>query len=161
VTTAPEAKKRIVALIAARPALADVAVTYGAPTRMAQVPQTGDRAMIYLSSPLPAPPAPGVADGDTEWGALGRVRRREEYTIAMTADVLMAGDDESGTETRAAQLLSEAQNALTSDPTLGRLLREGVTFESGSLEDTPLEQPEGWRAWATCRVRCVADVLAT
>lgn len=158
-TTAPAAKQRMRDLIAA--AVTTAQVTYGAPTRMAQVPETTDRAMIYLRPPLNGPQSPSVDDGDGEWAALGNRRRREEYTVALTADVFYTGDDEQAAETRAAELLLEAQNALVADPLLGGLLEHGVTFEQASLDDAPTEQPEGWRAWATCRVRCQAVVLTS
>lgn len=150
-TTAPEAKKRIRDLIAARPALTGIPVRYGKATREAQVAPE----MLWLGS---------IEDGDIDWAALGRVRQVEEYTIGISAVKETPGDTDTAeydTEARVAELLTEARLALQNDPTLGGLLSEGVTFEGGSITIDPTEEPAGWLAIAQIRVRCQARVLAT
>jgi hypothetical protein len=150
-TTAPEAKRRIRDLIAARPALAGIPVLYGKATREAQVAPE----MLWLGS---------IEDGDIDWAALGRVRQAEEYTVGITAVKETVGDTntaEYDTEARVAELLTEARLALQNDPTLNNLLSEGVTFEAGSITTDPTEEPAGWLSIAQIRVRCQARVLAS
>jgi hypothetical protein len=151
VTTAPEAKRRIRDLIAARPALAGIPVRYGKATREAQVA----REMLWLGA---------IQDGTIEWAALGQRRQTEDYTIGLTALKETAGDNpdaEYQTEQRATELLSEMRQALQGDPTLNGLLAEGVTFEAGSIATDPIAEPAGWLSIAQIRVRCVARVLAS
>lgn len=150
-TTAPEAKRRIRDLIAARPALVDIPVRYGKATREAQVA----REMLWLGS---------IEDGTIDWAALGQQRQVEEYTIGITALKETAGDDvdaEYTTEARASELLQEMREAIQNDPALGGLLLDGVTFENGSITTTPIAEPAGWLSLAQIRVRCTARVLSS
>lgn len=150
-TTAPEAKRRIRDLIAARPALVDIPVRYGKATREAQVA----REMLWLGS---------IEDGTIDWAALGQQRQVEEYTIGITALKETAGDNadaEYTTEARASELLQEMREAIQNDPALGGLLLDGVTFENGSITTTPIVEPAGWLSLAEIRVRCTARVLSS
>jgi hypothetical protein len=150
-TTAPEAKRRIRDLIAARPALSGIPVRYGKATREAQIAPE----MLWLGS---------IEDGNIDWAALGQQRQVEEYTIALTALKETSGDTDDAeytTEARAAELLTEMRQALQSDPTLAGLLAEGVTFEAGSIVTDPIKEPTGWLSIAQIRVRCTARVLSS
>jgi hypothetical protein len=156
VTTAPEAKKRIRALIEAQGALSNVTVRYGKATREPQVAPE----MVWLGS---------IEDGETGWESLGRQRMLEEYTIGVTAVKETTGDTDDAeyqTEQRAADLIAEVRKAIQADPLLEQggpiaLLKEGVTFESGSITTDPIKEPAGWLSIAQLRVRCVARVPNT
>lgn len=120
-STAPEAKKRILALIRAWPALSTVQATWIAPTESEGIPQSGE--MIYL----------GPVEGDSEWITLGTTRREEDYTIALGVWTQMQGDDPQPVEERCWQLLSEVAAALTADKYLGGLLDAGRAIEINSV----------------------------
>jgi hypothetical protein len=126
-TTAPEAKRRIRDLIAARPALAGIPVLYGKATREAQVAPE----MLWLGS---------IEDGDIDWAAFGRVRQAEEYTIGITAVKETVGDTntaEYDTEARVAELLTEARKAFQNDPTLNNLFERGRHVRGGQHHHRP------------------------
>jgi hypothetical protein len=115
-TSAPEAKRRLLALLQGYAGLTGTTVRYGRPTREGQI---GDRRQMVWLGP--------IAEGDIEWGALGRNRQDETYTIEVGAWVSKPGDDEEGTEQACAVLLSAITAAVRSDPRLGAFLKEGMT----------------------------------
>jgi hypothetical protein len=148
-TSAPEAKRRLLALLQGYAGLTGTTVRYGRPTREGQI---GDRRQMVWLGP--------IAEGDIEWGALGRNRQDETYTIEVGAWVSKPGDDEEGTEQACAVLLSAITAAVRSDPRLGAFLKEGMTLTGGSIDTQPVGESPGWVSLATLRVACEATVVS-
>ncbi len=143
-TTAPTAKARILALIAARPNLSAITPTWGGPTEAEDLAEE----MIYLGRTL----------GTEEWRTLGAGNRHESYLIAVHVVVLKYGDDEQATEERAFALLDEISAALAADKFLAaggtQLLYTPAAIESWEQTNTPT--PDQWGAQIVAQIRCEA-----
>jgi hypothetical protein len=149
-TTAPAAKARIVTLLQGWAGLAGIQVSYGGPVRDTEIPAT--REMIFLGP---------VTEAIGEWAALGRLRTRETYHIAITVMLEQAGDVEQAAEQRAADLFAEVQKALKTDPTLAALLEQGIYLSNGSIIATPMAEPVGgFAVTATGQLVCQAVVVS-
>lgn len=141
-STAPAAKAAILALLAARPALASVDRRWGGPTEEEDVSEE----MIWL----------GDVVQEGFWRVLGGGYRHERYTIGLAVAVRKYGDDEQATELRAWVLLDEVAAALNTDPWLGGLLeREPVAIESARQQNM-LAGTQQWGALIVGQIRCEA-----
>lgn len=98
----PAFKRALHAALIARPALADVQVTYGVPL------------------PNPRPEFIWLADveGEQEARALGRHARREDMSLEVRISVLRQGPDQMSASERAFVLLAELEDVIRLDPTL-------------------------------------------
>jgi hypothetical protein len=149
VTSAPEAKRRLLALLQGYAGLTGTTVRYGRPTREGQI---GDRRQMVWLGP--------IAEGDIEWGALGQQRQTETYTVEVGAWVSRPGDDEPGTEQACAVLLSAITAAVRSNPRLDVFLDVGMTLTGGSIDTQPVGESPGWVSTATLRVACMKHVVS-
>lgn len=140
-STAPEAKRRIIVLLNARPNLASTSVTWGGPTKQDDVTDE----MVYLT---------GV-EFDGEWRILGAGQRDEDYTISLVVDVQRYGSDPQPAEERAWALLDEVSAALRSDSTLGGLLLLPSELAGGEQTNAPTS-PEQMGARIEARIHCQA-----
>lgn len=143
-TTAFEARRRIIALLQAQPGLDGVLVTRGAPTEEIQ----SGRELIYFGD--------SVTDHDAEFVSLGADRRDEDYLLELNVYVFQEGDDEDATEARCEALCDEIATALQGDLTLGQLLKQALEADSFEQATNPVGSPEGWRATAEISLRCQA-----
>lgn len=138
-TTAPIAKTRILALVAARPALSAVRVAWGGPTENEDI--NGE--MIHL----------GEVNVAGEWRTLGAGVRHETYTIGLHVVVFQYGDDEAATEQRAFVLLNEVSAALTSNKVLNDgtndLLTHPAAIQNARQTNVPMVDQWGARIDAT------------
>lgn len=158
-TTAFEARRRIVTLLNAWPALEGVTVTRGGPTKRIEA----DTEMVYLAS--------GLSEADAELPAIGATRRDDEYVIELQVYVYKRGDDEDGTEQRCETISDEVVTALFTDLTLGDalpaqnhpggLLKQALEIDRWELATDPVGEPQGWRATAALNVRCQSLLLRT
>lgn len=119
-STAPEAKRRVLALLAARAGLATVQRTWSAPTEGEGVPRGGE--LLYL----------GDVSTTGSWKLLGAHARDEDYTIGLVVFVQQDGDDMQATEERSWLILDEVSAALTTDQMLGGLLMLPVEIASAT-----------------------------
>lgn len=132
----PATKAAILSLLAARPALSGVTLSWAGPTK--DEDYTGE--MIYL----------GDVDRTSEWAELGSGRRTEDFTVQMTVWVEQWGDDPQTVEERAYVLWDEVEDALRDDirsqpstlRTAGVLQFDGIT---GRTVTGP-SSPEKWGA---------------
>jgi hypothetical protein len=143
-TTAPEAKRRLIALLRSRAPLEQVHVTYGSPTSAADARH---REMVFLGT---------VQAGEFSWAALGNLQHAEAYTIELVVYVRTTHVDEVATEKRCGELYAECVDAIKSDPSLDSLLARGVEMVSGTLDTLPISDPNGWRSRAAIELRCEA-----
>lgn len=100
-TTVPACKATVLAILAARPALAGVTLAWSAPTKDEDFTEE----MVFL----------GASDDTSDWAELGAGRRIEEYLLDLVVWVQRWGDDPQGTETRAHALWDEVEDALRDD----------------------------------------------
>ena len=140
-STVPAAKAALLALLAARPALAGVEMRWGIPARLPSNPER-----VYVGD---------ATDLDREWAALGAQRLEESYTLQVTVETFGSGDDERATEERLWVLVNEVELAVRGDLTLTGTVRvarpDGATPTTGPTD-------EGWLARAVVRVACEARI---
>lgn len=140
-TTAPEAKARIIALLRAATEMAGVAVQPKGPVRESDVtPQ-----MLYL----------GRVRGEQEWAALGKLTRHEVYTIDVFVRtwVADAAGTELDTDTRCWQIFSDMETVLRGDPDLGGLLQGNIQVQTFEQDSHPTLEPVGSRGWLDAQLR--------
>lgn len=134
-TTAAEAKARIIALLQAATEMNGVQVQPKGPVRESDVaPQ-----MLYL----------GRIRGDQEWAALGKLTRHESYTIDLFIRtwVAEAAGSELDTDTRCWEIFSDMETVLRGDPDLGGLLQGNIQVKSFEQDSHPTLEPKGSRGW--------------
>lgn len=145
-STAPTAKARILAAIAARPALSGITPTWGGPTEGEDISQAE---RIHL----------GVTRGAGQWRTLGAGNRHESYTVALHIVVIEWGDNEQQTEERAFVLLDEVSAALYADKFLSaggpQLLYTPAAIESWEQTNVPMVSKQ-WAAQINALIRCEA-----
>jgi hypothetical protein len=134
-TTAPEAKARIIALLQAAPEMAGVQVQPKGPIRESDVTPE----MLYL----------GRIRGEQEWAALGKLTRHESYTIDVFIRnwVAEAGNTELDTDTRCWEIFSDMETVLRGDPSLGGLLQGNIQVKTFDQDTHATIEPVGFRGW--------------
>lgn len=158
-TTAPEAKARVVALLQAWPGLSGLEVRYGPPMTDPRFPS--HRRDLSLGA---------VTKAEGQWGALGNRRTIENYHIAIALTLEISDTDEQTAEQQAADLYLEVTKALKSDPALGGmqgslwpepLLRNGCYLTDGELTSYLIDQPyQGFAVVANGQIACEATVVS-
>lgn len=101
-STIPAFKAALFAALLARPALADVQVSYGSPNPNPR-PE-----FIWLHD----------VDGAQEARALGRLARREDMSLEVRISVVKQGRDQQAATERAFALLAELEDTVRTDPAL-------------------------------------------
>lgn len=119
-STIPAFKAKLLQLLQARPNLAGIQVTYGAP-----LPAPG-REFISL----------GGTRGQQSTAALGRFAREEEYRLTVHVSVLREGQDQQSATERVFTLAQELELCVRADPSIGNTVRT-------CLVDGPFELSEG------------------
>lgn len=134
-TTAPEAKARITALLRAAPQMAGVQVQPKGPIRATEVTPE----MLYL----------GRIRGEQEWAALGKLTRHESYTIDVFIRnwVAETGHTELDTDTRCWELFSDMETILRGDPGLSGLLQGNIQVKTFEQDTHATIEPKGFRGW--------------
>lgn len=89
-------------MLQARPALADVQISYGSPLPNPR------REVIWLAD----------VDGRQETRSLGRYARNEELTLTVYIDVLRVGADQQAATERAFVIAAELEDGLRNEPAL-------------------------------------------
>jgi len=140
----PEAEDRLLVLVDAWPALAQVRTSYSPPTEGADYA----RELIYLVSETPQ---------EEKWIGLrpGQAPREEEFVLGLVITAYRPGDDQRAVKHRVWELRDEVAAAQRQDPTLGDLVLSAHvarTLVSSEYFDT------GWGARATLEVVCKARV---
>lgn len=143
-TTAPTIKTKLVALLAERPALADVQVTYGFPGRSVE------RDSIWL----------GRVDAVNEIAGMraGTKSRNEEYSIEVVCAAMRLGENAEEAELRVTALAKQVEEEVADDPRLGL----GDVVYSTRVRDWNLDGgliDEGYLAILTIRLECNARLL--
>jgi hypothetical protein len=158
-TTAFEARRRIVALLTANPAVGGdgVRVQRGGPTSRIEL----DTDMVYFAS--------GVSDSSAELPAIGAQRRDDTYLLPLSVYVFRGGNDEAGTEDRCETICDAVVTALFGDLRLGDalpeqnhpggLLVQALEIERFEITTQPVGEPGGWRSTAELSIRCRSFLL--
>lgn len=133
------AKRALVALLEASPALQGVHVSYGDPGSAVQ------HECVVVG---------GVDAGNQEWGPYGNRARDEEFDVSLFVVVARPGDDQSAADTRAEEILGACEDAVREDPGLGV---DGVW----DAQLRPLRAREGFLdEGRVCQVDCAVHVMA-
>ncbi len=121
-TTVPAVIDALLAGLRARPALraVDVVISDGMP-----VENFAGRRMLTVGGQ----DAPTV-DGTSGWGALGTLRRVEDYTLSLYASADVGSVDQKAARDAAYALVAEVGAFLREDPSLGFLVGEGAEMGS-------------------------------
>lgn len=143
-STAPEAKARILELLAARPALAGVRLSWEAP---AETTDFNVKNLIWL----------GDVQHTGQWQCLGPLTRDESYTIQLTVLAIKLGDDARSTEERAWDLLDEVAAAIHNDFHLNGLLRLPAAIESAT-QSNGLVGTQSTGCQIVSQIRCDARI---
>lgn len=132
-TTAFEAKRRLIALLQASVALTGVQIRYGPVTRETQT--AGDTIWFHTV----------LADETQDWASLGALQREERYDLPLRAWTYKSGDDAQGTEARMEAIVNAIGAAIVGDHTLGGLCASaqirGMTITTEAVGENQLE---GW-----------------
>jgi hypothetical protein len=122
-------KQKIVDLLSARSALADVQVAYGKPGQLER------EAMYFIGA---------KAHHDIVVMRAGRQTREETYTLRMAIDARAPGQADQEAEARALVLLGELEDTLAGDPKLGFTdsTINGASLGDWETGETP--ETEGW-----------------
>jgi hypothetical protein len=143
-STAAQAKRAILDLLATSDALEGVELSWAGPTQDADVKHR----MVWL----------GKTVQTEKWAtSLGAKKRDEDYHVTVIAQVWKDGDDPEQTELKAWDLQSAVSEAIRADLTLGGLLAQFAELSSTEVEPLPAS-PRGWRARAEMKVHCVARI---
>jgi len=143
-STVPQAKAALLAMLRARPALNEVAVTWAGPTENEDVRDQ----MIFFDGPVLRQP---------EWVVLGADKLDERYTLTLHVETYTPGDDPDVAEQRCWALIDEIEQAVRDDDTLGGLLiGEGVTF--GEQEVAAVPANNDWKAVGVVPLDCHARI---
>lgn len=140
-STIPDAKAALLAAIQARGALSAVHVAWGVP---AELPSELER--IYVSD---------AVDVTREWAGLGGGRLDENYAIQVHVEAFRHGDDQSGTELRLWDLVTEIESAIRADNRLGGLV---FVARPAGVDTKTLPTDDGWIASATMRIAIEARI---
>lgn len=134
----PALKKSLRALLAARTALSDVQVVYGAP-----LPNPA-REFIWL----------GDVTGSQDWATIGHTRV-EDYDLDVLVSVAREGTDQQAATERAFELASEIELALRADQTVSGAVT--VASFGGNVNLTELASTDGMSRGAhlTVQVHCM------
>ena len=109
--------------LAARAGLADVTVSYGAPTQ-------GPREFIALSD----------ISGTQEFAMLGKLRKDETYTLSVYCSVLREGNMQQTCTERCFELAAEIEDELRTNPTVTSTVRVAQLSTPFSLEEFASDQ---------------------
>lgn len=139
-STAPTFRSALLAALQAKPALAQVQVTYSHPG------DTREDESIYL----------GEIRGDSNVATLraGRKHREERYTLDVWIDVDAVGPDAQTASERAWALYGELEDILADDPTVG--LTAPFRAVLGDYTETLMfdESRRGWGSLLRTGVDC-------
>jgi hypothetical protein len=146
-STAPGVKDALIDLLEGRPALAGVTIRWAGPSSPDEVKPK----MIWF----------GKTERDSEWSGLGaksvgrRPPRREEYTVKVVVYRYLEGNDPKRCEQDCEDIVTEIEEAIFGDVTLGGLLAEWAEVKRVETE-TMVANESGWNCEAVLDVRCVA-----
>lgn len=143
-STIPAAKAALLALIAARPALAAVHCAWGIP---AELPPEPER--IYIGD---------AVDVVREWAALGLQRMDEEYALQVHVETFADGNDQASTETRLWVLINEVEQAVRATNETLKLSGTVRVCRPDSIAAKTTPTDDGWGAAATMRFVCEARI---
>lgn len=135
-TTAFEAKRRIIALLAASTDLTGVPIRYAPPTRDSQVPSE----LIWVGDV--------VSDLNQDWVGLGGKQRTEEYNLPLNAQTYKAGDDPASVETRLEAIVHAIGVVLVANDTLGDLC-VNMQLAGFNITTGPLDEANYAKGWAS------------
>lgn len=121
----PAFKAALLALLRARPNLANVQVTYGPP----------------LPSPAREFIQVGDVDGQQGWSTVGGQTRQEDYTVKVTTSVTVEGVNFQTANERAFVLVAEIEAALRGDQTVSATVMSAQF--GGVVSTTDLVHPDG------------------
>jgi hypothetical protein len=145
-TTVPACKAAVLALLAARPALTGVVLTWAGPTKDEDFTEE----MIFL----------GDTDRTSDWAELGAGRRVESYSLTVTVYVEQWGDDPQAAEQRAYALLDEVEDTLRDDiRAVPSTLRTAGVFQFDGMSDHGSAGPSTPEKWGA-RIDARADFQA-
>jgi len=143
-STVPAAKAAILAMLRARPALNEVAITWGEPTEKEDIQPE----MIFFDGPVPRLPS---------WATLGADNPLdEEYTVTLQVRSYTPGDDPDIAEQRCWTLIDEIEQGIRADLRLGGLLRVPIVFDEQTVDAVP--QSNDWAAVGLVPLVCTARI---
>lgn len=139
-TTAFDAKSKVVELLAAERALAEVPITYGIDLRDIQ------REWVAVGK---------IEWSDDDWAAIGARSRDESYEIALYVNVQKPGGTQREAEARVIEILTTIESALRANPTL-----DGLVRVAGFVHRNALAYPyvDGQEAQAEAVIRVKARI---
>ena len=146
-STAPGVKQALIDLLEDRPALEGVTIQWAGPSNTDEVKPK----MIWF----------GKTVRDSEWSGLGaksagrRPPRREEYTVKVIVYRYLEGNVPKQCEQDCEDLVTEIEDAIYGDVTLGGLLAEWAEVKRVETE-TMVANESGWNSEAVLDVRCTA-----
>jgi hypothetical protein len=148
-STAPEAKRRILALLLDRAELNEVKISPGGPTEE----EDREPEMVYFDGPTVRDPSWIVMGGQMD----------EDYTLTLIVELTKPGDDEIDAEERCWELIDEIEQALRADLSLDGLLQGDGLNETpplgfGQQDVQTIPHGDAWRAQATVPVQCHARI---
>lgn len=136
-STVPAFKAALAAALAARPALHDVQVAYGAP-----LPAPA-REFLWLAD----------VEGEQEPAALGAQRREESYLLTVIANALREGQDQQAATERAFELVAELEDVLRDDGSLSQTVRFAQVAGPFRLEEMSSDTARAAQVTVTVAVR--------
>jgi hypothetical protein len=140
-STVPACKQAILDLLKARPALNEVAITWGAPTETEDLAEE----MVFFDDPVVRRP---------NWGPLGAGNIDEEYVLTLKVRNHFPDDDQAAAETRAWELVYEIEQSLRGQRPGGLL--KPIDFDEQEYRTNPLS--DGWFGEISIPLVCTARI---
>lgn len=117
-STAPAFKAALFAALVANSDLADITVSYGAPTQ-------GPREFIALAD----------ISGTQAFAALGKLTKEETFTLDVYVSVLREGNQQQQCTERCFEIAAELEDYLRANPTVGGTVRIAQLSAPFNLEE--------------------------